>query len=115
MPINLRRRLRHPISRGYQKILRGGLFIDILIHRILRQIAVSRNDSSLWPNEYPVILVVLLDPELPFMNQGVMARTKRHQIIDARFAAVRPMLYVMKMQEATIVTAGESAALTVLR
>ena len=78
MPISGRQWPRQRLSCCDEKVLRGGLFgyvANFVIDRILSQIAIRRQHLSVWSNENPVVLVVLLDTKLAFMHQWVMTGT----------------------------------------
>ena len=48
--------------------------------------------------------------EASFVQQPVMVRAQQRQIVGIRLPAVRPMDYVMRIDEARAVTARERAA-----
>jgi len=49
------------------------------------------------------------------MHKRVVLRAEKHQVIQRRFTAVRPVLDMMTVQEAMIVATGELATAIISR
>ena len=70
-------------------------------------ITASRNGTSVRAFEEPVVLVVTLNRKTTLVHELVMLRTQQHQVVEACLATDRPVLNVMRVDKALVVTAGE--------
>ena len=93
MPINRWRRLRDETFRTGNKSPSWGIvdligkFSNVIIHRVLRSVAASRNGPPVRSFEEPLILEVPFDGKTILMHQLVMPRTEQHQVIQTGLAA----------------------------
>ena len=78
-------------------------------------VAALWNCPAVGLHKVPAVLEVALDAVAAFVHQRVMPGAQQHQVREAGFAVVRPMLDVMTVQEAVVVAARESAAAMVSR
>src|SRR5690606_1317782 len=83
---------------------------EAVVRDVLRPIAASRHGTSVGPAEEPAVPVVLLDREAALVQRRMVRRAKQDQIRKARLLAVRPMLDVVRLDEALAAAAGEPAA-----
>src|SRR5690606_38242900 len=97
--------------------LRGSVAVEIfldsleaVIRDVLRPVAAGRHGTPVGSAEEPAVPVVLLDRETALVQRGVVCRAKEDKVSQARLPAVRPMLDVMRFDEARAAAARESAA-----
>jgi len=127
MPINGRCRFRHKTFHSGQQSptwgiieqfgprsrLRGtrsrstGNIANAIIRDVLCTVSTGRNRPSVRPLEEPAVPVVAFDHESTFVHQLVMLRTQEHQVIEAGFTSGRPVLDMMRIDKACVVTTGE--------
>jgi hypothetical protein len=73
-------------------------------------ITACRYGDSVGPFEAPAIPVVSFDAKTTFMHESVMLRAQQHQVIQTCFAAGRPVLNVMGINETLVSAAREYAS-----
>ena len=88
---------------------------NIVVNHVQRAIAALGYGNAVRSNEIPAVSKVALDAETTFVHERVVFRAEQHQVIDAGFAAVRPVLDVVTVQVAVIAAAWEPATSVVSR
>jgi hypothetical protein len=99
------------------KSLRGGMSPDVLalrpdivVRHIRQTISRRRHGAAVRPAEEPAVPVVFADCEATLVTQLVMRLAQEHQVIETRLAAVRPVFYVMRIDEALAAAARKTTA-----
>ena len=64
-------------------------------------------------DEKPAIWKVLVDAKAAFVHECVVPSAQQHQVVERGFAAGRPVLNMMGIEEATVSAARERAAVVV--
>jgi hypothetical protein len=100
-----------------RKSLRGGigaeilaLNIDIVVRNVSHSISRRRHRDAIRPAKEPAVAVVLADREAALVAQLVMRMAQEHQVLEAGLAAGRPVLDVMRIDEALAAAARETTA-----
>jgi hypothetical protein len=83
----------------------------IVITHIRSAITASRHRAPVRPPEEPPVAIILIDPEAALVHQRVVLAAEQHQVGETRFTARRPVLDVVRIDEASASAAGEAAPL----
>ena len=83
---------------------------NIIVQHITRTISAGRNGPSVRTFEEPAILVVTLERKSTLVHELVMPGAQQHQVVETGVATSRPMLYVMRVDKARVVTTGKRTA-----
>ncbi len=92
-----------------------GKFSGLSVQHVTRVITGLRHSDPIRSQEDPVILKVRLDAKTPFMHQRVVLRAHQQQIIERCLTLSGPMLNMVALQEAVMVTTREAAIVVVSR
>jgi hypothetical protein len=74
---------------------------------VVEPIPEAWNHAPVGPLEVDRALAAAPYLEAALVQQRVMKRAKQREVLEARLSALRPMLDVMRIDVAAVVTAGE--------
>jgi len=81
-----------------------------LVDHVVRLITIPWNGPAIGSHEIPAPLMVRTDVVAPLMDQTMMPTAQQHRIREARLAPIGPMADVVRIDEASVRTAGKGAA-----